>query len=99
MDLCGCSVTLLPTAGRWFCDAAPVQPDFITQLAALLHLADPLRRRDQARAVIGNEFGELRRVQLGDRAARGPERLDHLGRFHGLGHRLAEPRHDRRRRP
>src|SRR3954468_17548577 len=67
------------------------------RLSPLLHLADLLHRRDQARAVGFDEFCELRRVHIGDRAARGLEGPGHFRRVHRLCHRFAQPRHDRRR--
>src|ERR1700722_4174280 len=38
-----------------------------------LHLADLLHRRDQARGIFSDEFGEFRRVEVSHRAARGLE--------------------------
>ena len=50
---------------------------------SLFHLADFLDRRDQARGVLGDEFGKFRRVHVGHRAARGLKGFGHFRTFHG----------------
>src|ERR1700682_3196150 len=55
----------------------------MTSFLPLLLLADFFHRRDQARAVVGDEFRKFRRIEVGHRTARGLEGFCHLRTFDG----------------
>src|SRR5215217_9415440 len=63
------------------------------------HLADLLDHRNQPGTVRLEELGEFRCVLVGRGAAAVLEDLDGVRVLHGLGHGLAQARHDRLRHP